>query len=149
MAKAVYTLPVPVFENTKTRCFDYDQKTQLVQGFKSLWIDIINGIQKHDETDKEYKVNKAINTFQEKGRSRQVNNPDKASDRSRNSSHSRSDTKYSSSKVSHYPRDQHDRQHAEPRRNSNNKYRNTYHSRENPHYREKRSKHGEFYHRRH
>lgn len=52
MTKAVYTIPVDTYQNSTTRCFDYNGKTKIKGGFDLLWTDIINGIQQHDKNDK-------------------------------------------------------------------------------------------------
>lgn len=41
MAKAVYTIPVQGYDDSGFRCFDYDGKTQIKEGFEWLWMDII------------------------------------------------------------------------------------------------------------
>lgn len=52
MAKAVYTIPVNDYDDSTVRCFDFDGKTKVNGGFELLWIDIIKGIKKHDQSDK-------------------------------------------------------------------------------------------------
>lgn len=52
IAKAVYTIPVEGYEDSLARCYDYDGKTQIKEGFELLWLDIIKGIKKHDQSDK-------------------------------------------------------------------------------------------------
>lgn len=56
MAKAVYTIPVDSYNDAVARCFDYDGKTQIQDGFNLLWYDIIKGIKKHDKSDKEAEI---------------------------------------------------------------------------------------------
>lgn len=80
MAKAVYTLPVPSFENADTRCFDYDQKTHIIPGFQLLWNDIIEGLQAHDELDEKYRKNSIIKEYLKK---EEKPNDNKESDNSR------------------------------------------------------------------
>lgn len=57
MAKAVYTIPV---NDSSFRCFDFDGRTQLPEGFKFLWQEIVNGLQSHDEKDKQYEINRLV-----------------------------------------------------------------------------------------
>lgn len=60
MAKAVYTIPVPTYEESTTRCFDYDGKTQIKAGFENLWVDIIQGLKKHDQNDKQAEIERVL-----------------------------------------------------------------------------------------
>lgn len=48
-AKAIYTIPVN--DCSSSCCFDYDGKTQIEDGFRYLWHEIINGLKFHDEKD--------------------------------------------------------------------------------------------------
>lgn len=52
IAKAVYTLPLDVYEEGSVRCYDYDGKTKINQGFNIIWNDIIRGLKRHDKNDK-------------------------------------------------------------------------------------------------
>lgn len=56
IAKAVYTIPVDSYQDSRARCFDYDGKTQMSDGFELLWHDVIKGLKKHDENDKHAEV---------------------------------------------------------------------------------------------
>lgn len=64
MAKAVYMIPVNAYHQSTARCYDYDGKTKIKQGFDLLWIDIINGIQQHDRNDKIAEQERIIKDFQ-------------------------------------------------------------------------------------
>lgn len=57
MAKAIYTIPV---DDSAFRCYDVDGRTQIAEGFKFLWHEIINGLKFHDDRDKRYKVNQLV-----------------------------------------------------------------------------------------
>lgn len=46
IAKAVYTIPV---DDSSLRCFDHNGKTQITEGFRFLWQEIISGLKFHDE----------------------------------------------------------------------------------------------------
>lgn len=63
IAKAIYTIPTPSFSSTNIRCFDFDNKTQIREGFVTLWEDIIAGIKSHDEMDKYYEQRKIAKEF--------------------------------------------------------------------------------------
>lgn len=58
--KAIYVIAIDM-EST-FRCFDYDNKTHIAEGFKALWHEIINGIKFHDERDKQYEINQQVET---------------------------------------------------------------------------------------
>lgn len=60
MAKAVYTIPVDTYNNASLRCFDYDGKMQIKDGFETLWHDIIRGLKKHDLADKEAEIAQVV-----------------------------------------------------------------------------------------
>lgn len=53
-AKAIYMLPIDT--GSATRCFDFDGRTQIKDGFNTLWLEIANGIKFHDGRDKQYEV---------------------------------------------------------------------------------------------
>lgn len=57
MSKAIYTIPV---DDSSLQCLDFDGKTQIHEGFKFLWHEIINGIKFHDERDKSYEINNLV-----------------------------------------------------------------------------------------
>lgn len=57
MAKAVYTIPV---DDSSLRCFDHNGKTQIAEGFRFLWQEIINGLKFHDEKDQQYEINQLV-----------------------------------------------------------------------------------------
>lgn len=59
MAKAVYTIPV---DDSSFRCFDFDGKTHLPEGFKFLWQEIVNGLQFHDQRDKQYETDRLVDS---------------------------------------------------------------------------------------
>lgn len=52
ISKAVYTIPLNTYQQSTVRCFDFDGKTKIKDGFDLLWYDIIKGIQWHDSNDK-------------------------------------------------------------------------------------------------
>lgn len=52
IAKAVYTLPLEVYDEGSVRCYDYDGKAKINQGFNIVWNDIIKGLKRHDKNDK-------------------------------------------------------------------------------------------------
>lgn len=56
--KAVYTIPVQ--DNNSIRCFDTNGKTQIAEGFKFLWQEIINGVKHHDERDRQHEINQLV-----------------------------------------------------------------------------------------
>lgn len=56
MAKAVYTVPTDTYDDAHVRCFDFDGKTQIKEGFELIWHDIIRGLKKHDESDKHAEI---------------------------------------------------------------------------------------------
>lgn len=80
MAKAVYTIPLDNYQDARTRCYDYDGKSQLTEGFELLWHDVIKGLKRHDESDKQAQI---ANTIYENTPHQQVNNVDRK-DRSSN-----------------------------------------------------------------
>lgn len=111
MAKAIYTIPTNKYNNSPARCFDYDGKTQIKEGFELLWLDIIQGLKKHDEADKNAEIANVLyehNAVQhERGRSRarrrnNRNGEQRSPDRqhSRRRKHHYSDRDYSSRKPS-------------------------------------------------
>lgn len=60
MAKAVYTIPTYTYDESGSRCFDRDGKTQIKEGFDLLWYDIITGIKKHDHNDEQANIDQII-----------------------------------------------------------------------------------------
>lgn len=56
-AKAVYTIPI---DDSSLRCFDFDGKTQIAEGFKFLWCEISKWIKFHDEKDREHEINQCV-----------------------------------------------------------------------------------------
>lgn len=73
MAKAIYTIPTVKYNDTVVRCFDYDGKTQIKEGFDLLWHDIILGLKRHDEADRQAEIANTLhehNQTQSGGRSR-------------------------------------------------------------------------------
>lgn len=55
--KAIYTIPI---KDSSSRCFDFDGKTQIEEGFNYLWHQIIQGLKYHDEKDKQHQVNALV-----------------------------------------------------------------------------------------
>lgn len=68
MAKAIYTLPIISNKASGSRCFDFDNKTQIQAGFEDLWLDIIQGIKQHDKTDKCYEQKRIIDNASKSNR---------------------------------------------------------------------------------
>lgn len=56
--KAIYTIPID--DVNSSRCFDRDGKTQIEDGFRYLWHEIINGVKHHDEKDKQNEINHLV-----------------------------------------------------------------------------------------
>lgn len=57
ITKAIYTIPI---DDTTLRCFERNGKTQITEGFKFLWQEIINGLKLHDEKDRLHEVNQLV-----------------------------------------------------------------------------------------
>lgn len=94
MAKAVYTIPTDNYQDAAVRCFDYDGKTQIKRGFELLWLDIIRGIKKHDESDKWAEIANIIKENTEHPRDTKNNKEVRHRSKSnqRNNSYRRDDT---------------------------------------------------------
>lgn len=126
MAKAVYTIPTVGYDSAIARCFNYDGKTQIKEAFDTLWHDIINGIKRHDESDKQAEIANVLHKHNannnRSGSSRQYSNNHHRSnssfsrthcrERSRSCRHRRehSDQDYSvHNPTDHHPRDHRDK----------------------------------------
>lgn len=102
MAKAVYTIPPTSYEESSQRCFDYNGTTQMKDGFKKLWHDVIQGIKQHNHNNKQAEIALVIkentrNHFKwQSGSDAYINEPRRSNSSSRKARSSRSE---------HYRRD--------------------------------------------
>lgn len=124
MAKAVYTIPTYSYNESAARCFDFDGKTQIKDGFNLLWHDIIHGIKSHDLSDERAEIDRVLKENQVP----QQNHGQRSyhSDRKRNSSGDRKRDSYHRTKENRRDDCRHERRdssHSRHRESSNHRQR--------------------------
>lgn len=137
MAKAVYTIATPSFNEAVPRCFDRDGKTQIKEGFKLLWFDIIEGIKRHDQADKRAEINQILRYNAHESASHTKSSRINRGTHSGYAGRSRNDTHFASSRTVHNSDDRGSvNQHGYSSRSPRDKSRQRHRSRESTdHYR--------------